>query len=1053
VATKSGIGFTNMVVPSSELRIMTYPYFYNGGGVATGDINNDGLVDIFFTSNQGEDQLYLNRGGLNFEDISVSAGISNEGEWHTGVNMVDVNADGWLDIYVCVVSGVAKLSGHNKLYINQGNLTFVEQAKEYGLDFSGQGTQSAFFDFDRDGDLDCYLLNHATHDAFSSYTLTAKNVSNEFLGDRFYLNDQGTFKNITTSVGIKQAYNGFGLGVVVSDFNNDNWPDLYVSNDFLEDDFLYINQQGQGFKETAHTMFGHISKFSMGVDAADFNNDGLSDIMTLDMRSNAEEILKTSTGEDPQQVYEYKISQGYLHQYAQNCLQLNLDGQKFSEIASFAGVSATDWSWSVLFADYDLDGNKDLFISNGIPHRPNNYDFVNYIYDKVRANSGPEDFNRIWDEATLLMPNGAMHNYIYQGKGTLQFEDKSSAWGFTVNDYCNGTAYADLDNDGDLDLVANQLNNQASLWVNNTISKDFLRIKLQGKAKNLFALGAKVYVWQQGSSQYQELNNTRGFLSSVDHTLIFGLHPYPIDSVTVIWPDGQNQTLLHPAKNETLSIKQQNSGAQRNSLVSEKYLERLPDLNYTHVQDKQSDFLANPLQIFDLSKIGPAVAVGDINNDDLDDFFVGGASGQVGLIWLQTSQGNFVELPQPVFENDAVCEDSDAVFLDVDNDGDADLYVASGGNQVPEFLTDRIYYNNGEGQFTAGPRVLPMFSINTACVRPADFDKDGDVDLFVGGRNIKNKYGISPRSYLFKNNGGMFEDVTESFNSELINIGMVTDASWVDIDLDNSLDLVVVGDWMAPTFFINKGTAFTMIPQNNSNRGLWKSVHPYDFDQDGDQDLVLGNHGLNSSLFVSHDPHLKLFLVHTNEQNTSPILAYQRGSSFYPVHAKDELTRVFPALGKKFTNYKDFATKTVQEVFGELLKNAQELDANQFGSLYLENIGGGQFKEYLLPPEAQVSTVNTMTFADINLDGRMDILVAGNNYQMAHTQTRNDAANGCILLGLGGADFSTISPSESGFWADGEITHLRQIDVQNNRMLIAARNNDRLLLFSMPPNS
>ncbi|NND31066.1 MAG: RNA-binding protein [Saprospiraceae bacterium] len=1050
VTGKCGIDFRNDLVSSPDLRIMTYPYFYNGAGVGAGDFNNDGLVDLYFASNQKEDKIYINQGNLQFLDVSSGSGIANHGEWHTGVNVVDVNADGWLDIYVCTVSGIGGLQGHNRLYINNGDLTFSEAAETYGLDFSGLSTQAAFFDYDQDGDLDCYLLNHAAHDAFSSYTLRAKNVQNELLGDRFYINQNGAFQNKTAEIGIIQAYNGFGLGISVSDFNNDGWVDIYVCNDFLEDDFLYINQHGLGFKESLHDMFAHTSKFSMGADAADVNNDGYTDLLTLDMRPPDEWVLKTSTGEDPPQVYEFKINQGYLHQYAQNCLQLNMGGSKFSDIAPLAGVEATDWSWSALFADFDLDGQKDLFVSNGIPNRPNNYDFVNYIYSQVSANTTTQDFHAIWDKATPLMPDGAARNHIYQGQSDFRFVDKSLDWGFSTKDYSNGSLYADLDNDGDLDLVSNRLNNTAGIWRNNAAGRDYLRIKLTDAGSNSQTLGSKVYIWQGGQYQYQELMNVRGFLSSVDHTLIFGLTPSPIDSVIVIWPGGHKQIITTTVRNQTLTISPEKNLTKPSLQPKEPgFFVKNHSISFEHKQDQQSDFLQNPLQIFDLSKAGPALAAGDVNADGLDDLFVGAASSYAGAIWIQQSDGHFLEMRQPVFENDAMSEDTDAAFLDFDLDGDLDLYVASGGNQVREYLTDRLYINDGSGRFTSGQRALPILPINTACVRPADFDKDGDLDIFVGGRNIKNRYGETPQSYLLENQDGKFVDVTPTKCPELLTAGMVTDATWVDFDDDKVLDLVIVGEWMAPMFIENRGVTFSPRVRDSRMIGLWNTIEHGDLDSDGDQDLLLGNLGLNSTIFGSDARELKLYLI-KRDQSLIPVLSYRIDDEFYPVHSKDELERAFPELGKKFNHYGDFAGKSVEEVFGNMLVDANVLQANQFASLYLENVNGA-FKEHSLPAAAQVSCINSSILSDINGDGHLDMLLAGNNYNVVYTHTRNDASYGLTLLGDGEGNFDVILPQTSGFWAGGPVSKLTLLRGPGRLQVAIARNDAALSVYQLQP--
>ena len=1053
----SGIDFTNNLKPDDQLSIMTYPYFYNGGGVAAGDINNDGLVDLYFASNQGNDKLYLNQGNFVFKDISLQAGIDNGSEWHTGVNFVDINGDGWLDIYVCTVSNIAGLTGHNRLYINQGDGTFQEESVKYGLAYAGLSTHSAFFDFDKDGDLDCYLLNHAAHDAFSNYALTAKSIRNDSLGDRLYLNDGGFFRDVSAEMGIIKAYNGFGLGIAISDFNNDGWSDIYIANDFLEDDFLYLNQEGLGFVESLKEHFGHTSKFSMGVDAADINNDGFTDLITLDMRSPEESIIKTSTSEDPPQIYEFKLRHGYHLQYAHNCLQLNFGGERFSEIAYYSGVHSTDWSWSALFADFDLDGLKDLFISNGIPHRPNNFDFVNFLYDQHRADMQHQELKKIWDEALHLMPDGACHNYIFQGSADLIFKDRSSDWGFIEKDYSNGAVYADLDNDGDLDLITNRINNTAGLYRNNTRKGQYLKIRLKGDQLNTQGLGAKVFVWSNGKFQLQEQMNSRGFMSSVDPSLIFGLghidedtNPSLVDSIVVIWPDGQHQMLQNITGNQTLLIQQLQGNLPKNKLQPIP-LVRQSDLkiDYVHKENDVSDFIQKPLQPFDLARNGPALACGDVNGDGLEDLFVGGSAGQKGSLWLQTSNGTFEEEHQPVFVNDAYFEDTDAVFLDVDQDGDLDLYVGSGGNQVVELLTDRLYINDGTGRFSNGQRLLPIIQVNTACVRAADFDQDGDMDLFIGGRNINGQYGRAPRSFILINEDGRYEDQTQNICRELEEIGMVTDACWVDFNSDGNLDLIVVGEWMSPAFFQFDQNRLKKLPADKNNSGLWQSIISYDFDGDGDQDLLLGNLGLNSSLLPDHHADIRLYVIQ-NQAAVESVIAYKIESDYFPLNTRNELTKVFPHIAKKYNTYREFGGKSMEEIFTEdQIKQTTILTVNQLQSIYMEN-DGGTFTIHPLPSLAQISSINTFAITDINQDGHMDILAAGNKFNTGQAHGRYDAGHGWVLLGNGSDAFQIVPPHESGFWAVGEVSKLSMITVNQQEHILAARHDDTILTFLLP---
>lgn len=1056
--TDSGLDFTNHLVASEEMNIMTYPYFYNGGGVAAGDINNDGLVDLYFTSNQGDDALYLNQDNFTFKNISITAGIRNDGEWHTGVSFVDINGDDWLDIYVCTISQISGLTGHNRLYINRGDLTFDEESASYGLNYSGLSTHSAFFDFDRDGDLDCYLLNHATHDAYSSYSLNAKYLVNDTLGDILFRNEHGYFRDASIELGIIRAYNGFGLGVAISDFNNDGWSDIYVANDFLEDDFLYLNQQGSGFLESLKDCMGHTSKFSMGVDAADINNDGYSDLITLDMKSPDEKVLKSSAGEDPPQIYAYKLGHGYHHQYARNCLQLNLGDGKFAEIGSLAGISATDWSWSALFADFDLDGLKDLFISNGIPYRPNNFDFVNFLYDKYRADMSSDERSEMWRQALNLMPDGSWHNYTFQGCRDLMFKDRSIDWGFTEKNCSNGAAYADLDNDGDLDLILNRLNDSPALYRNNAENGQYLKIRLKGKNTNTQGLGAKVFLWTGSKCQLQEVMTSRGFMSSVDPSLIFGLgqdnekrirDKFTIDSILIIWPNGERQIMRNIEPGQSLQIEQKGHLATAANPPGTRLVNRTSlNLDYRHEDDEESDLIRKSLQPFDLSQSGPAITSGDINGDGREDFFIGGAAKKKASIWIQDPDGQFSESVQPVLMNDQDFEDTDAVFIDIEQDGDLDLYVGSGGNQVLELLTDRLYLNDGSGHFTTGQRLLPVTRTNTACVRSADFDQDGDTDLFVGGRNLKDQYGSPAESYILINVGGRYEDHTRQICPDLEQIGMVTDACWVDFDTDGFSDLVVVGEWMAPTLFKSDGKTLKKLEADPKNIGLWQCIFPCDLDADGDLDLIIGNLGLNSILISHHEADIRLYLI-SREGEHEPVMAYERGGTYFPLNTRDELIKVFPEIAKKYTSYQDFGGRSIEEIFSESqIGKARILTANQLKSVYLEN-DRGSFLMHTLPNITQSSSLNAFCSTDLNQDGALDILAAGNRWNTSQAQGRYDACWGWVLIGNGMGEFQVMNPSESGFWVPGEVNRLLKFTSNGLDHILAARHNDSILTFSL----
>jgi enediyne biosynthesis protein E4 len=1070
-SSKTGIQFINKIQDTDRLSIVDYLYFYNGGGVAAGDVNNDGLTDLFFTANQGGNKLYLNRGNWKFEDVSVQAGIQGQADWKTGVTMADVNADGLLDIYVCAVSNYRGLEGHNELYLNQGNGQFVESAAKYGLDFAGFSTQSAFFDFDHDGDLDCYLLNHAVHTSRSYDRVNTRMLRDNVAGDYFYRNDNGRFTDVSQQAGIYQATMGYGLGISVADLNNDGWEDIYVSNDFHEDDYYYINQRNGTFKESVKEHFKHLSRFSMGSDIADMNNDGYQDVMTLDMYPDDEKVEKSSVGEDPFDVYLYKLQFGYFHQYSRNCLQMNVGGQYFSDVSAMAGVAATDWSWAPLLADFDNDGQKDLFVSNGIVKRPNDLEYIKYVSnDSLRY---AEDVSAKLDrQAKERMPSGNYHDFIYRGKGDLAFEDMSQAWGFGEKNISNGAIYADLDNDGDLDLVTNNINETAGIFQNKsreTNAYHFVKIKLQGAGKNTFGLGAKVIVKQDTLTQIQQLMPTRGFLSSVAPELVFGLGKNPeIDSLIVIWNNGQMEVKTQVKVDQTLTLKQSDAKLDGKSFnfcpktTAKPLFELITEgtIPFRHQENVFYDFNRELLMPFKVSTEGPALATGDLNGDGLDDVFVGGAKFQAGGIFIQQPNGSWLPSNQTLMQTDSVFEDVDAVFFDADGDRDLDLYVVSGGNEFYDQMleqNDRLYLNNGKGIFSKGK--LPNTFANKSCVKPADFDRDGDIDLFVGGRSVPFAYGKKPQSFLLVNNGkGQFSDKTEELAPELSRLGMLTNALWSDLDGDKDLDLWVQGDWMVPQLFENEGGRLKKsslsfedargddVPMN----GFWQGLGAADFDGDGDTDLVLGNLGPNTKLIKDPKPILQMWVkdIDANDK-IDQILTYNRGDKFYTVAIKDELGKQLPGLiNKRFPTYEKFAGLTYDDIFeSKDLDKAEENTVNQFQSVYLENTGNGRFVVTPLPRWAQVSKVFAVHVEDLDQDKLPDVVLGGNLYGASTSQARYDASFGLVLKGLGKGRFRVLQPTDAGLLLDGEIRAIRPINTASGRQYLAARNNDKVLTF------
>lgn len=1081
---KTGIHFVNKNVDSDTLNILDYLYYYNGAGVAIGDINNDGLPDIYLASNQNGNKLYLNKGDFKFEDITQKAGVAGNADWTTGVTMADVNGDGWLDIYVCTVAN-HKLPGRpgesqhtyfphskNQLFINNHNGTFTECAAKWGLDASGYSTQAVFFDYDKDGDLDMFLLQHSVHQTDSYGDTSSRSRYSAISGGKLFRNDGDHFTDVTKQSGIIASPLGYGLGVGVADINQDGWDDIYVSNDFHENDYYYVNQGNGTFKEMNKEAFGHESKFSMGNDIADINNDGWPDIITLDMLPEDEGILKSSVGDEPLDLYLQRRAMGYHYQYSRNCLQLNIGkGKRFSDIAPLSGVMATDWSWAALIADFDQDGYEDIFISNGIKRRENDLDYLNFISnDEIRKSNMS---SKMMDKAMIeKMPEGKWHNYIFKGSDSLIFTDKSKTWGFGQATLSNGAAYADLDNDGDLDLVTNDINEPAGVYRNNAgqiLKNNYLRLKFKGDDKNTFGIGSKVFLFAGGKIFFQELQTTRGFMSSVEPVLTFGLGKIQkIDTMVVIWPDNHYQVLFNLPVNKNMAIKQTDGRGKLTDHFS--FISHLlktdsarlfqnitpqTKVDFAHRENISFiDFNKQPLIPHEVSTMGPKIAIGDVNGDGLQDFFVCGTRDAPGKLYIQKSDGTFQPSGQNAFSKDSAADQVDAIFFDADNDGDLDLYIASGGNEYASKATglkDHLYINNGKGEFFESLQ-LPALYQNKSVVRAADFNGDGYMDLFVGGRANAVSYGGITLSYLLQNDGkGGFRIVTDSIAKGLGSIGMVTDACWADLNKDGKPDLIVVGEWMAPSIFMNEEGKLVLLKndQISSLTGWWTCIKNVDINGDGYDDLLLGNYGLNSKLKASAQYPLKMYYGDFDHNGIADqILAISKNGKYYPFLGKEELEKHLPYLKREFLSYSKMAGKTVEEIFGPRLNNSPLFQASTFQSIVLINDRRGGFYEKPLPTFMQMAPIFSFFADDFNHDGKTDIIAGGNFFGVAPYEGRYDAMPPTIGYGNGEGDFHCTLPYPDQLLIQGEFRDIKCIKVKNKKTLILARNNDSLIFLS-----
>ncbi len=1076
---RTNIDFNNKLTYDNQFNIFTYRNFYTGGGVAVGDINNDGLPDIFFTGNQVANRLYLNKGNFQFEDITEKAGIQKKGKWSTGVCMADVNGDGLLDIYVCN-SGIAPGDPrHNELYINHGNGTFTEEAEAYGIADGGYSTHAAFFDYDHDGDLDLFLLRNASK-PIGTFNLqhNERNVRDSLGGDKLYRNDGGHFVDVSAEAGIYGSVIGFGLGVTVGDVNNDGWPDIYVSNDFFERDYLYINNRNGHFTEELVNQMHSISNASMGADMADINNDGRPDIFVTEMLPEKESRIKVNTTFENWEKYQLDQKYGYFNQFTRNTLQLNNGNNTFSEIGRLSGVQATDWSWGALITDLDNDGFKDIFVANGIYRDLTNEDYIQYISSQQVMNSILTGKNRDFRKLIDLIPSHPMSNYAFRNNGDLTFTNMAKEWGLDLPGFSNGSAYADLDNDGDLDLVVNNVNMPAFIYRNNSVEQHpenkYLKLILKGEGKNRFGIGAKATVYYNHTISYQEQMPTRGFESTVDNRLNFGLGKVEIiDSVVVQWPDGKESVLKSLKPDQIITVDQRTAttisanAAQISSTALSPSAQTLfspAKLNYgidfVHRENEFNDFNRDRLIFNMLSTDGPRMAKGDVNGDGREDFYICGAKGQPGALYVQTKDGQFKKTNEALFANDKESEDVDCLFFDADGDGDNDLFVCSGGNEFSpnaKALISRLYINDGKGNFSKSPQMLPSDQIfeSGSCVSAADYDGDGDLDLFVGVRLKPFSYGLPCKGYILQNNGkGIFTDVTDQVCPELEHAGMITDAKWFDYDRDGKPDLVITGEYMPLRIFHNEGGGklkeITEKAGLGKTNGWWNRIQIADVNNDGYPDIIAGNHGLNSRFKASAVKPVTMYVSDFDENGTiEQIVCCYNGDKQYPMALRHDLMGVLPYLKKKYLRYDDYKEQSVQDIFTkEQLDKAIKLDAFEMRSSVILNMGNGTFKMKPLPTEAQFSSVYGILVKDFDEDGNPDILLGGNFYQSKPEAGIYDASYGLFLKGNGKGDFTAVGESESGILIRGQVRDMTLLKAGKKQLVVVAMNNDTVKLIT-----
>ena len=1046
---QTGIDFNNQLNEDNSFNYFTYPYIYMGGGVSVGDINNDNLDDIYFTGNMTSNKLYLNKGNLNFEDITLTSGTSGDNRWYTGSTMVDINNDGFLDIYL----SVAGLDGkkNNELYINNGDNTFTEMANEYGVDDLGNGVQATFLDYDKDGDLDLYVANYpmTPFDAPRSYYYYKMKNTDDYETDNLYRNDGLSFTRVTEEAGLRTY--GLTLSATVGDLNNDSYPDIYISNDFSSPDFMYMNNGDGTFTDIVKESTNQTSFYGMGVDIADFNNDQYLDYVQVDMDAKDNRRSKANMASMNPELFWSTVNYGFHYQYMHNTLQLNrrIENDKpfFSNISRLSGISSTDWSWGPLLADFDNDGWKDLFISNGTRREINNKDYFNEIKLRPMSNDSLLYY-------TNQIPSEPISNFAFKNNKDLTFSDVSVDWGLEDKNFSNGATYADLDNDGDLEIIVNNIDQEAQIYRNNS-TNNFVRVKFKGNEGNIFGIDSRVYLETENSSQMQELTMSRGFQSSVSPYLNFGIGTdQTIKSIKVVWSNGNSEELKNPKINSIIEFDILNSKSVSKMKTGESklYFENVDVVKHKHNENEYNDYKKEVLLPHENSRLGPGIAIGDINGDKIDDFVVGGAKDQPTAFYIQKSDGSFYSKSFTFSKEHAKYEDMDMILEDFDNDGDNDLYVVSGGNEFEPntpILKDRLYINNGNGSFNYSNGLLPDNFSSGMRVTSSDYDKDGDIDLFVGGRLVPGSYPLPAESFLLENisdgNGVKFRNADESI-FPFKEIGLVTSSVWADYNNDGWTDLIVVGEWTPIKFYKNNEGKFsddTSLIDVDSTRGWWYDIVAEDFDKDGDFDLVIGNLGNNYKYQTSSDETFDIFYNDFDQNNTGDIvLSYYNDGEQYPLRGRQCSSDQIPAIKKKFQDYDAFSIATLEDVYTEpALENSLHYFTKTFSSVYLENTGNS-FKMKNLPSLAQLSSINKILKKDIDKDGFIDIVVSGNMYNSEVETPRNDGSVGVYLKFNPDTGFEAVSTKKSGLFINGDVKEMEFITLNNADYIISAKNDD-----------